>query len=52
MRLVGEAKIADDATRRLPPVEVPLAITAPRKPEPEPAKPKSRRGDMDDEIPF
>jgi hypothetical protein len=53
MRLVGEAKIADDATRKLPSAEMPLAITAPRKPEPEPkVGAKGRRGDMDDEIPF
>lgn len=53
MRLVGDAKTADDATRRLPSAEAPLAITAPRKPEPEPEfGSKRRRGDMDDEIPF
>jgi hypothetical protein len=53
MRLVGDAKTADDSTRRLPSAETPLAITAPRKPEPEPdLTSKSRRGDLDDEIPF
>jgi hypothetical protein len=52
MKLVGDAKIADDATRQLPSAEAPLAITAPRKPEPEPDLGRKRRRDMDDEIPF
>jgi len=52
-RVIGDAKTADDTTRRIPTVEPPLAITAPRKPElvTDPRK-GSRRGDIDDEIPF
>ena len=51
MRSVGEAKIADDATRRLPARETPLAITAPRRAEPTPER-KSARPEIDDDIPF
>jgi hypothetical protein len=46
-RVVGEAKIADDAARRLPSSEAPMAITGPRSDDAgTPTK------EMDDEIPF
>jgi len=51
LRVVGEAKMADDAMRRLPSSEAPKAITGPRPNDPNLAK-KSTRPDMDDEIPF
>jgi hypothetical protein len=51
LRVVGEAKIADDAMRRLPSSEAPKAITGPRPNDPGSIK-KSTRPDMDDEIPF
>jgi hypothetical protein len=44
LRVVGEAKSVDDATRRLPSSEAPMAITGPR--------PEETRSDLDDEIPF
>lgn len=44
-RAVGDAKTADDATRRLPSAERPFAITGPRSGA-------LHRDDMDDEIPF
>jgi hypothetical protein len=44
-RTVGEAKMADDATRRLPPSEPPMAITGPRS-----CPPMPKFGDG--EIPF
>jgi hypothetical protein len=50
LRIVGEAKIQDDASRRLPSVAPPLAITGPR-PEAEFGK-RTVRSDMDDDIPF
>lgn len=50
-RAVGDAKAADEATRRLPSAEPQFAITGPRPGDLKPA-PKSRRDDMDDEIPF
>jgi hypothetical protein len=49
--VVGEAKMADDAMRRLPSSEAPKAITGPRPDDPNLIK-KSARPDMDDEIPF
>lgn len=51
LRSVGEAKMADDALRQLPPREAPMAITGPRPDEGAAFKRKAR-GDMDDEIPF
>jgi hypothetical protein len=51
LRVVGEAKMADDAMRRLPSSEAPKAITGPRPDDPNLIK-KSARPDMDDEIPF
>jgi hypothetical protein len=51
LRVVGEAKIADDATRRLLSSETPMAITGPRPDDPS-LEEKSKRSDMDDEIPF
>jgi hypothetical protein len=51
LRMVGEAKFADDAMRRLPSSEAPKAITGPRPNDTGPIK-KSKRLDMDDEIPF
>ena len=58
-RAVGEAKIADDATRRLPSAAAPMVITGPRPNElDEPEEDFGRRpagakrGDLDDEIPF
>lgn len=50
-RAVGDAKVADEATRRLPSAEPQLVITGPRLDDLRPAA-KSRRDDMDDEIPF
>jgi hypothetical protein len=44
LRTVGEAKVQDDATRRLPSPAPPLAITGPR--------PDLDTSDMDDDIPF
>lgn len=46
LRVVGEAKIADDATRLLPPSAAPMALSGPRKEE------AAIRSDMDDDIPF
>ncbi|MEH2475948.1 hypothetical protein V1281_002879 [Nitrobacteraceae bacterium AZCC 2161] len=46
LRTVGEAKIADDASRRLAPAEPPMAITGPRSKTAEPSR------DMADDIPF
>jgi hypothetical protein len=55
LRTVGEAKIADDVTRRLPSSEPPIAITGPR-PSDSRLLPGTRqpafRSEMDDEIPF
>ncbi|HMJ41507.1 MAG TPA: hypothetical protein VK522_04410 [Pseudolabrys sp.] len=50
-RAVGDAKAADEATRRLPSAEQPFAISGPRTNDLKPAR-QSRRDDMDDEIPF
>jgi hypothetical protein len=50
LRVVGEAKIADDAARRLPSPAAPMAITGPR-----PSEAVQRdfgSSDMDDDIPF
>lgn len=57
LRVVGEAKRVDDETRRLPSAAAPMAITGPRKDDPELTKKKeklgaSQRPDLDDEIPF
>jgi hypothetical protein len=49
LRVVGEAKIADEAMRPLPSSEAPMAITGPRPEEPSLAP---TRPEMDDEIPF
>jgi hypothetical protein len=46
LRSVGEAKIHDDATRRLPSAAPPLAITGPRP------EWQSLGSDTDDDIPF
>jgi len=60
MQTVGEAKVAEDESRRLAPVEPPKAITGPRPEVPVPT-PRPRSGssgyggssrDLDDEIPF
>jgi hypothetical protein len=51
LRVVGEAKLADDAMRRLPSSEAPKAITGPR-PEQSSSQKRSTRPEMDDEIPF
>jgi len=50
VRAVGDAKEADDATRKLPTVDQPMAITGPRKSESTAVR--GRGSDMDDEIPF
>jgi hypothetical protein len=55
LRVVGEAKITDDETRRLPSAAAPMAITGPRPNDPDlvaKSKNKTTRGDLDDEIPF
>ena len=52
LRTIGEAKLADDEARRLPSSVAPMAITAPRRNDPELIPPREKRGDMDDEIPF
>jgi hypothetical protein len=44
LRTVGEAKLHDDATRRLPSAAPPLAITGPR--------PTELQSNFDDDIPF
>ena len=49
LRVVGEAKIADDAVRRLPSSAAPMAITGPR---PDEAVQGNFGSDMDDDIPF
>jgi hypothetical protein len=46
LRVVGEAKLADDATRLLPPTAPPMVITGPRPDE------VATSSDMDDDIPF
>ncbi len=50
LRVVGEAKLADDATRQLPSSAAPMAITGPRPNEI--VKNDFRQLDMDDDIPF
>lgn len=51
IKVVGEAKLADDEIRKLPSSEAPMAITGPRKDDPNLiAKPK--KPSLDDEIPF
>jgi hypothetical protein len=50
LRVVGEAKLADDATRQLPSSAAPMAITGPRPNEV--VKDDFRRPDIDDDIPF
>jgi hypothetical protein len=47
--VVGEAKLADDATRLLPSSAAPMAITGPRPGE---VVKGNVRPDMDDDIPF
>jgi hypothetical protein len=51
LRTVGEAKLADDETRRLPSSATPMAITGPRKDSDLVKRPTHQR-DMDDDIPF
>jgi hypothetical protein len=48
VRAVGDAKEADDATRKLPVADQPMAITGPRKSE----RKLPQTTDLDDEIPF
>jgi hypothetical protein len=50
LRVVGEAKVADDASRRLPSSEAPMAITGPRPGEV--VQSGFGASDMDDDIPF
>lgn len=52
MQVVADAKVAEDETRKLPPVAKPMTLSPPRK-EP-PAKRSEARGgyDLDDDIPF
>jgi hypothetical protein len=52
LRVVGDAKMADDETRRLPSSAAPMAITGPRKSDPELMPKNDKRNDLDDEIPF
>jgi hypothetical protein len=52
LRVVGDAKTADDATRRLPSWETPLAISGPRPRDPSLVKPKAGKRGLDDDIPF
>ena len=52
LRAVGDAKLADDEARRLPPSEAPMAITGPRRDDPDLTSPSVRKSDIDDEIPF
>jgi len=47
LRVVGEAKSADDEARRLPSSAAPMVITGPRKEVPD-----TKKSDMDNEIPF
>jgi hypothetical protein len=49
VRLVADAKRSEDATRRLPSIEPPMAITGPRRDLP---RSQPKQSDMDDEIPF
>jgi hypothetical protein len=51
LHVVNAAKMADDATRRLPSSEPPMAITGPRSDSPSPRIPPMPKFD-DDEIPF
>jgi hypothetical protein len=51
MKVVGEAKLADDEVRKLPSSETPMAITGPRKDDPNLIA-KPNRPSLDDEIPF
>lgn len=51
MKVVGEAKIADDEVRKLPSSEAPMAITGPRKEDSDLAA-KRPKPSLDDEIPF
>jgi hypothetical protein len=50
LRVVGEAKLADDAARRLPSSAAPMAITGPRPNEV--VQRDFRQLEMDDDIPF
>jgi hypothetical protein len=55
LRVVGEAKLVDDETRKLPSSAEPMAITGPRKDDPQLVKKQiiqDTRDDLDDEIPF
>jgi hypothetical protein len=55
IRIVGEAKIADDAQRRLPSTQAPMAITGPRPDEPNlliESKQGSSTVSTEGEIPF
>ncbi len=52
LRTIGEAKLEDDAARRLPSSAAPMRITGPRRDDPELVDASAKRGDMDDEIPF
>jgi hypothetical protein len=49
LRVVGEAKLADDAARLLPSSAAPMAITGPRPGE---VVKDNVSADMDDDIPF
>ena len=49
LRVVGEAKLADDAARLLPSAAPPMVITGPR---PDEVRKGNVRSDMDDDIPF
>ena len=51
LRAVGEAKFADDETRRLPSSAIPMAITGPRR-DSDLVKKLTGQHDMDDDIPF
>jgi hypothetical protein len=51
LRSVGEARVADEAVRRLPSSEAPMAITGPR-PNDAPLVKQGSQNEMDDDIPF
>jgi len=52
LRVVGDAKLTEDEARRLPSSAAPMAITGPRKDDPQLDNKTVRRPDLDDEIPF
>ncbi len=51
LRAVGDAKLADDESRRLPSSATPMAITGPRN-DSDLVKKSANSRDMDDDIPF